>query len=103
MTTETHISKFLKECTVLDGEPDEGLTSMCLYGLYISWCLMRDNVPLPDSDFQASVKEHGLRQITRHGVLFYPDARMIGPASRDYILNSVPAAHLPVFESLGEL
>jgi hypothetical protein len=79
----SHFERFLLEATA----PDETHWPMgpdCLYGLYISWCVLHSITPVEDITFRAAMQRRGvdLRNSRR---------RMTGQAATDYILASYPA------------
>ena len=88
--TDTQISSFLSDCVVFDDDTEEGLDFDTLYGLYISWCVLGRKVPIPDSAFRTALELEGLRARKDHGQRIYPGLNMVGPAARDYVMNSVP-------------
>ena len=87
--TDTQIGAFLRECVIYEEDSEEGLDFEALYGLYISWCVLGNKVPVPDSAFRTSVRTSGVKHEKRDGVRYYPGLRMIGDAARDYVLNSI--------------
>ena len=88
--TDTQIGAFLRECVIYEEDSEEGLDFEALYGRYISWCVLGNKVPVPDSAFLTSVRTSGVKHEKRDGVRYYPGLRMIGDAARDYVLNSIP-------------
>lgn len=81
----SHFERFLDEATVPEFDTDCPLGPDCLYGLYISWCLLHGMEPKPDVTFRAAMYRCGIDiDDTR--------LRMRGPAAADYILSSYPAA-----------
>ncbi|MFK0006455.1 hypothetical protein ACIQTZ_05320 [Paenarthrobacter sp. NPDC090520] len=91
--TDTQIGAFLRECVVYEEDSEEGLDLDALYGLYISWCVLGNKIPVPDSAFRTSIRLNGVKHHKRDGNRYYPGLRMVGAAARDYVLNSVPAAY----------
>ncbi len=88
--TDTQIGVFLRECVIYEEDSEQGLDLEALYGLYISWCVLGNKVPIPESAFRTSVRLNGVKHNKREGIRYYPGLRMIGDAARDYVLNSVP-------------
>ncbi|MFK0009731.1 hypothetical protein ACIQTZ_22030 [Paenarthrobacter sp. NPDC090520] len=93
--TKTHISSFLADSVYFEEDTEEGLDSDALYGLYISWCRLGNKIPAPDSVFAADVQAAGLTFLDRDGIRVYPGLRMVGPAARDYVMNSFPLLEDP--------
>jgi len=81
----SHFQKFLTESTVAESDTDCPLTADCLYGLYISWCILQGLDPKPDATFRAAMVRCGVD-------VDQSRLRMVGPAAADYILSSYPAA-----------
>ena len=75
--------KFLQEATTLDPAAAQGLGRNRLYGLYTSWCFLRQAAPRPEDAFWTAMKK---KQIHPKGT----GLRMKGPAAADYILASYP-------------
>jgi hypothetical protein len=75
-------SLFLQEAT--DPVSDACVGRECLYGLYISWCLLSQQTPSPEETFWAAMKKRNIHP-GRTGL------RIKGPAAADYILSSYPA------------
>ncbi|MFJ5956023.1 hypothetical protein ACIQC5_08680 [Paenarthrobacter sp. NPDC092416] len=88
--TDAQIQSFLQDCVVLEDDTDQGLDLETIYGLYISWCVLGRKVPIPDDAFRTALDRHGLKHTKHKGLRMYPGLRMVGPAARDYIVNSVP-------------
>lgn len=81
----SHFHQFLAEATIAESDTDCPLSADCLYGLYISWCVLHGLEAKPDSVFRAAMERYGVDvQNTQR--------RMVGPAAADYILSSYPAA-----------
>jgi hypothetical protein len=81
----SHFTKFLDEATVLEFDTDCPMSADCLYGLYVSWCLLCGTKAELDVTFRAAMHRAG---IDVHDCRL----RMVGPAAADYILSSYPAA-----------
>jgi hypothetical protein len=79
-----HFEKFLYEATAWDPQADHCLGRDELYGLYTSWCLLKNIEPKPDKKFWAAMRRRGI------GI---GDSRlhMTGPAAVYYILTSYPS------------
>lgn len=75
-------SLFLQEAT--EPASDTSIGRECLYGLYISWCLLSHQTPSPEDKFWAVMKKRNIHP--GHTAL-----RIKGPAAADYILSSYPA------------
>ena len=85
MMATSHFNQFLDEATIAELDTDCPLSADCLYGLYVSWCLLQGLEAKPDATFRAAMH--------RCGVDIYDSRlRMVGPAAMDYILASYPAA-----------
>jgi hypothetical protein len=76
--------QFLDEATIFDATSDCSLGPDCLYGLYVSWCLLKGLQPYSDEAFRAAMTRCGID---------VRDSRltMTGPAAAEYILASYPA------------
>ena len=81
----SHFTTFLEEATVPEFDTDSPLSADCLYGLYVSWCVLHGTEPEPDFTFRAAMH---CRCVDVHDCRL----RMVGPAAADYILSSYPAA-----------
>ncbi|MDQ0867956.1 hypothetical protein QFZ70_000429 [Arthrobacter sp. V1I9] len=81
----SHFTKFLDEATVPEFGTDCPMSADCLYGLYVSWCLLYGMEAELDVTFRAAMHRAG---IDVHDCR----PRMVGPAAADYILSSYPAA-----------
>ena len=90
--TDSQIHAFLRDSVIYEEDSEDGLGFEALYGLYISWCLLGNKVPIPDSAFRTAVRISGVKHDKREGLRYYPGLRMIGEAARDYVVNSVPVA-----------
>ncbi|MEO5779909.1 MULTISPECIES: hypothetical protein [Arthrobacter] len=87
--TMSDYSRFISDCIAADAGEDHGLTDDELYGVYISWCALRRQIPEPCKAFWAAMAKLGFderRRINRRYVR--PGLRMTGPAAVDYILAS---------------
>ncbi|MFF1252776.1 hypothetical protein ACFVYC_09845 [Pseudarthrobacter sp. NPDC058329] len=82
---DSHFEDFLNEATTPEYDTDCPLDPDCLYGLYVSWCLIHDIEPRPDATFRAGMYRCGFD-------VHDSRLRMRGPAAADYILASYPAA-----------
>ena len=71
---------FLQEATTKDPVSDRALGRNGLYGLYASWCFLRQAAPGPEDAFWAAMKE---KHINPRGA----GLRMKGPAAADYIMT----------------
>jgi hypothetical protein len=81
----SHFTTFLEEATVPDFDTDCPLSADCLYGLYVSWCVLNGRDAEPDFTFRAAMH---CRDVDVHDSRL----RMVGPAAAEYILSSYPAA-----------
>ena len=81
----SHFTQFLDEATIPEFDTDCPLSADCLYGLYVSWCLIHRLEAKPDATFRSAMHRLGID--VHHSRL-----RMVGPAAADYILASYPAA-----------
>lgn len=54
--SDTQIGVFLRECVIYEEDSEEGLDLEAMYGLYISWCVLGNKVPIPESAFRTSVR-----------------------------------------------
>ncbi|WP_159705233.1 hypothetical protein [Arthrobacter sp. 18067] len=88
--TDTQIGSFIRDCVVFEDDTENGLDFDTFYGLYISWCVLGHKIPVPDSAFKTALEREGLRPIKENGQRIYPGMSMVGPAARDYVVNSVP-------------
>ncbi|GGJ33558.1 hypothetical protein [Paenarthrobacter histidinolovorans] len=101
--TDTQIGSFIRDCVVFEDDTENGLDFDTFYGLYISWCVLGRKIPIPDSAFKTALEREGLKTTKVNGLRLYPGMSMVGPAARDYVVNSVPmwsetAADLPAAE-----
>lgn len=78
----SHFQRFLDEATVPDPEAAV-LGPDCLYGLYVSWCLLHRIRPVTDIDFRTGMDHCGID-------MHHCRLEMSGPAAADYILSSYP-------------
>ena len=81
----SHFTTFLAEATVPEFDTDCPLTADCLYGLYVSWCVLQGIDARPDVTFRAAMH---CRDVDVNDSRL----RMVGPAAADYILSSYPTA-----------
>ncbi|MDR6414924.1 hypothetical protein [Pseudarthrobacter sulfonivorans] len=81
----SHFDQFLEQVTIAEFDTDCPLSADCLYGLYISWCLLHGLEAKPDVAFRAAMYRCGVD-------VHDSRLRMVGPAAADYILSSYPAA-----------
>jgi hypothetical protein len=81
----SHFTKFLDEATIPEFDTDCPMSADCLYGLYVSWCLLYGMEAEPDVTFRAAMHRAG---VDVHDCRL----RMAGPAAADYILSSYPTA-----------
>ncbi|MCD4849967.1 hypothetical protein LN996_04005 [Arthrobacter sp. AK01] len=88
--TDTQIGSFIRDCVVFEDDTENGLDFDTFYGLYISWCVLGRKIPIPDSAFKTALVREGLRSIKENGRRIYAGLSMVGPAARDYVVNSVP-------------
>ncbi|MDR6986685.1 hypothetical protein J2Y66_001155 [Paenarthrobacter nitroguajacolicus] len=88
--TDTQISSFIQDCVVFEDDTENGLDFDTFYGLYISWCVLGRKIPIPDSAFKTALELEGLRPIKENGRKIYAGMSMVGPAARDYVINSLP-------------
>ncbi|GAC1384693.1 MAG: hypothetical protein NVSMB43_25090 [Pseudarthrobacter sp.] len=81
---DMQFDQFLEEATITtDDQSDATLGRDCLYGLYTSWCFLRQSVPQSEDAFWSAMRKKHV-QPGRKGL------RMKGPAAADYILASYP-------------
>ncbi len=78
----SHFERFLLDATVPD-ETCRPLGPDCLYGLYVSWCMLHSITPAADREFRAAM---GRRGVDVH----HNRRRMVGPAAADYLLATYP-------------
>lgn len=76
--------QFLDEATIFDPTSDCPLGPDCLYGLYVSWCLLKGLEPHSDAAFRAGMHRCGI-DVTHSRLMMH------GPAAAEYILASYPA------------
>ncbi|MEV7661586.1 hypothetical protein [Paenarthrobacter sp. NPDC089316] len=88
--TDTQIGSFIRDCVVFEDDTENGLDSDTFYGLYISWCVLGRKIPIPDSAFKTALEREGLKTAKVNGQRIYAGLSMVGPAARDYVVNSVP-------------
>jgi hypothetical protein len=81
----SHFDQFLDQATIAEFDTDCPLSADCLYGLYISWCILHGLEAKPDVIFRAAMHRCGVD-------VHDSRLRMVGPAATDYILSSYPAA-----------
>lgn len=81
----SHFNQFLDEATIAEVDTDCPLSADCLYGLYISWCILHGLEAKPDATFRSAMHRLGVD-------VHNSQRRMVGPAAADYILASYPAA-----------
>lgn len=81
----SHFIQFLDQATVAEFDTYCPLSADCLYGLYVSWCILHRLEPVPDMTFRAAMHRLGVD-------VHDSRRRMVGPAAADYILSSYPAA-----------
>ena len=80
----SHFDRFLSEATAPNQDGDLSLRKDQLYGLYTSWCILNQSIPVPGTTFWSAMKGHRIRP-SDSGL------RMRGPAAADYILATYPA------------
>ncbi|GAA4036549.1 hypothetical protein GCM10023063_21760 [Arthrobacter methylotrophus] len=86
------LDNFLNECVCTDSEAD-GLSLEELYGLYLSWCQLRDSEPVDARTLRASLRAAGVAPSHRGKAC--PGLVMVGPAACDYIVHrELPLATL---------
>ncbi|MET4097259.1 hypothetical protein [Arthrobacter sp. UYCu712] len=91
MTTSDY-AHFLADCIATNADINVGLAEDEIYGLYISWCLLRHEEPQSTKAFWSAMRGHGLSERRRVARRFIrPGLRMRGPAAVDYILARRPA------------
>ena len=86
-------TRFVQDCIAADTLDDHRLTEDQLYGLYLSWCSLRAQIPGPCESFWTAMSVlgvHELRDGSDHANM-RPGLRMTGPAALDYILASQPS------------
>jgi len=81
----SHFSIFLAEATVSEFDTDCPMSADCLYGLYVSWCLLHGLEAQTDITFRAAMHRAGVD-------VHDSRLRMVGPAAADYIMSSYPSA-----------
>jgi hypothetical protein len=84
------LNEFLGECTTRDPE-GEGLRLAEVYGLYISWCALKNTNPVSQGTLAAALHDAGIRP-TGQGPC--PGLAMTGMAARDYIVHR----ELPLYD-----
>ncbi|WP_442543319.1 hypothetical protein ACSBOX_15970 [Arthrobacter sp. KN11-1C] len=83
-TADIQFDQFLAEATITTHDrSDSTLGRDCFYGLYTSWCWLKQSVPLPENIFWAALKAKGIHPVGN-------GLAMTGPAAADYILASYP-------------
>ena len=81
----SHFTLFLDEATVPEFDTDCPLSADCLYGLYVSWCVLNGMEAKPDITFRAAMYR---ADVDIHDSRL----RMVGPAAANYIISSYPSA-----------
>ncbi len=83
---------FLSDCIAVDPGEDQVLAEDEMYGLYVSWCALRQQAAEPSREFWTAMSSlgHTERHRTDNGYV-RPGLRMTGPAAVDYILASRPS------------
>lgn len=90
--TASDYAHFVKTCIAAEADLRDGLAEDEMYGVYISWCLLRDAQPQSSKAFWTAMKELGLGERRRVARRFIrPGLRATGPAAVDYILARRPA------------
>lgn len=84
-------SRFLSECITRGPEKQPGIREDEMYGVYLSWCLLKAEEPGSAESLWAAVRQHGHRQNLSAGRKEWPELSMAGPAAVDYILSSQPS------------
>lgn len=79
----SQFDQFLQEATTHDPASERSLGRNRLYGLYTSWCFLRQAAPGPEDAFWVAMKAKHIDP-RRSGL------RMKGPAAVDYIMASYP-------------
>lgn len=90
--TASDYAHFVTACIAADPDRNENLAEDEMYGVYISWCLLRSERPQSSRAFWTAMHGLGLRErrrVARHFVR--PGLRTTGPAAVDYILARRPA------------
>ena len=82
--TKPPLNEFLSECTARDPDND-GLRTEELYGLYLSWCGLRNSEAVRETSFRAGLRAAGVRPSRRSGLC--RGLAMAGPAACDYIVH----------------
>jgi hypothetical protein len=82
-TMKIELEEFLSECIVRDSGYD-GLYLSELYGLYVSWCAVKNMTPVSQGTLVTALRASGIRPVG-HGPC--PGMAMSGPAARDYIVH----------------
>ncbi|MFE4196792.1 hypothetical protein ACFRJ9_13060 [Paenarthrobacter sp. NPDC056912] len=88
--TDTQITEFIRDCVVFEDDTEKGLDFDTVYGLYISWCVLGHKVPIPDAALKTALEREGLKPSKVQGRRIYAGMSMVGPAARDYVVNSLP-------------
>ncbi len=83
LTADVQFDQFLQEATALDPAAGAALGRSRLYGLYTSWCFLRQDAPRPEGVLWAALRHKGIHPGRT-------PLRMTGPAATDYILSSYP-------------
>lgn len=83
---------FLAECIVHDPDRQQGLCDDEMYGVYLSWCFLRQEQPGSEDAFWEAMEGLGFTRTSRSdGRYVCPGLGMTGPAALDYILSSQPS------------
>lgn len=91
MTTMNY-GHFLSDCIAVDPGEDQELAEDEMYGLYVSWCALRQQPAESSRKFWTAMSSLGHTE--RHRIdsrYVRPGLRMTGPAAVDYILSSRPS------------
>ena len=87
------LQEFVNDCIARNPDAD-GLTQEELYGLYLSWCALRESTPAPARTFRAGLRAANIQPEHRGGLC--RGLAMTGPAACDYIVHrELPLASLP--------
>jgi hypothetical protein len=91
MTTTSAYSLFLAECFAA-ADPTRGPTDDEMYGVYTSWCLLRQQRLASPPVFWTAMRELGIPDPCRVATrMVRPGLQMQGPAAVDYIVTSRPS------------
>jgi hypothetical protein len=79
-----NFDEFLHEAVTAEPGCDKGLNCEELYGLYISWCLLKGYAPQSGKALWHALSQKGITPGKN-------TLAMTGPAAADYIVSSAPS------------